>query len=147
LLDSTAWIRSTLFNSPSLCFETSNLDNNPKELAMKCKEGEVRLSPLMLAVAAIAFLMAVTVLATETTVLQNQRLQVDQLDSSPNSFLVHRLTRGDIIEKPTHQRTVPVAPEDAYYRYRIETDAAMPAYLEGILMDDPRWFEAICRTV
>jgi hypothetical protein len=114
---------------------------------MKCQESDVRLSPLLVAVAAIAFLMAVTVLATETTVLQNQRLQFDQLDSSRNSFLVHRLTRGDILEKPTRYPTVPVAPVDEYYRYRIDTDAAVPACLEGILMDDPRWFEAICRTV
>lgn len=112
---------------------------------MKCKESDVRLSPLLVAVAAIAFLMAVTVLATETTVLQNQRLQFDQLDPSANSFLVHRLTRGDIIEKPARHPTVPITPEDEYYRYRMDTDATAPACLEGILMDDPRWFAAICR--
>ena len=115
---------------------------------MKCqKSSDVRLSPLLVGVAAIAFLMAVTVLATETSVFQNQPLQFDQLDSSPNSFLVHRLTRGDILEKPTRHPAVPIAPVDEYYRYHIDTDATVPECLEGILMDDPRWFEAICRTV
>jgi len=115
---------------------------------MKCKESQVRMSPLFVIIAAIAFLLAVTVVATETTGLESQRLQIDQLDVPADRFLVRRSTGGDVLDRSS-LHPVPVEGrhmelEDAYYLYHM--DGNDPARLDGILMDDPRLFALICRT-
>ena len=114
---------------------------------MKCKESDVRMSRLFFFVAAVAFLMALTVLATDSQ--NQQRPSIDQLDVPPDSYLVLRLNKGDLIEKP-YPKPVPVESRrarhpDTYYHYRTRRD--VPERLDGILMDDAAMFAKICRTV
>ena len=118
---------------------------------MKCTERDVRMSPLSVAIAVIVFLTATTVLAAAFTRSQNQPRQFDRPGSPASTYLVHRLTGEDILEPPNVRPDSVNRPhsaiEDAYYLHRVDLDAAGPARLEGILMDDPRLFAAICRTV
>lgn len=117
---------------------------------MKCRESKVRMAPPFMIIAAIAFLLAMIILTKEMSGLESQRLQTDLFGAAPDELLVRRST--DNVRETPSLRPIPVRGqrmllEDAYYLYRMDSGTNDPARLDGILMDNPRLFASLCRTV